>query len=184
VPKLAVQPTDVLKFPVPCTVALHWLVWLEKIDDGEQETLTETIVGSTRTGCGETPPQPQNHVAPTTTTSGKHCVIALIQSPQPSGRLLANTPNGYQAGTWLQVSTILFGSRKNKSLAPNLRRSPIEHAPSLHTLRATRLPGHEKRRNQQESGQNSHTPFLGEKASKQLSLSLSCYQGSTIENTR
>ena len=46
-PKLAVQPTDVLKFPVPCTVALHWLVCPDWIVDGEQVSLTEVMVVDT-----------------------------------------------------------------------------------------------------------------------------------------
>jgi hypothetical protein len=43
-PAVVVQLTAVLKFPVPVTVAAHWLVWPEETVDGEQLTLTPVIV--------------------------------------------------------------------------------------------------------------------------------------------
>jgi hypothetical protein len=49
-PALALQLTAVLKFPVPVTVAVHWLVPPEVIELGEQLTPTETTL--------ELPPPP------------------------------------------------------------------------------------------------------------------------------
>jgi hypothetical protein len=42
-PAVALHVTDELKFPVPFTVAEHWLVWPDVTVDGEQLTLTEVI---------------------------------------------------------------------------------------------------------------------------------------------
>jgi len=44
VPELAVQETDVLKLPVPCTVDTHWLVCPDWIVEGEQLSVTDVIV--------------------------------------------------------------------------------------------------------------------------------------------
>jgi hypothetical protein len=44
VPALAVHVTPELKFPVPETIAEHWLGWPYRMVKGEQLTLTEMIV--------------------------------------------------------------------------------------------------------------------------------------------
>jgi hypothetical protein len=44
VPLLAAHVTPELKFPVPVTVAEHWLVWPYWMVEGEQLTLTDVIV--------------------------------------------------------------------------------------------------------------------------------------------
>jgi hypothetical protein len=43
-PALALHVTVVVKFPVPMTVAEHWLVCPDVMVDGEQESVTEVIV--------------------------------------------------------------------------------------------------------------------------------------------
>ena len=57
VPALAVQVTPELKFPVPITVAEHWLVCPYRMVEGEQVTVTEVIV--------DDPPPPLS-------TAGRH----------------------------------------------------------------------------------------------------------------
>jgi hypothetical protein len=44
VPTLAPQVTDKLKFPVPWTAAVHWLVWPDWMVAGKQDALTDMIV--------------------------------------------------------------------------------------------------------------------------------------------
>jgi len=44
VPALALQVTAELKFPVPVTVAEHWLVWLDWMVEGEHATVTDVMV--------------------------------------------------------------------------------------------------------------------------------------------
>ena len=44
-PALALHVTVELKFPVPMTVAEHWLVWPDVTVDGEQDAVTDVMVG-------------------------------------------------------------------------------------------------------------------------------------------
>jgi hypothetical protein len=46
-PAFVVHVTAELKFPVPVTVAEHWLVWPDVTDDGEHDTVTDVIVDGT-----------------------------------------------------------------------------------------------------------------------------------------
>jgi hypothetical protein len=43
-PPLVVQVTVELKFPVPMTVAEHWLVWPEVTIEGEHDDVTDVMV--------------------------------------------------------------------------------------------------------------------------------------------
>ena len=73
VPALAVHVTPALKFPVPVTVAEHWLVWPYKMLDGEQLTLTEMIADDPL-------PPPQAAISvrlPSTSNSHNFCTIVL-----------------------------------------------------------------------------------------------------------
>ena len=47
VPSVAAQETAELYAPVPCTVAVQVDVWVVKIDEGEQTTVTDVIVTGT-----------------------------------------------------------------------------------------------------------------------------------------
>jgi hypothetical protein len=52
--------TAELKFPVPVTVAEHFEVWFTAMEFGEQETVTEVIVGGGRLSPLPPPPPPQD----------------------------------------------------------------------------------------------------------------------------
>ena len=75
VPALAAQVTAELKFPVPITVAEHWLVCPYMMVEGEQVTLTEVIDdAATAAAAGAASRHPQR----TATTSSRP--ILLTQS--------------------------------------------------------------------------------------------------------
>ena len=73
-PAVAIQLTVVLKVPVPATVALHWINWLDWMVDGKQATVTlVTVVGLLLE------PQPATHkTAPTTNKRPNLRIIGVL----------------------------------------------------------------------------------------------------------
>jgi len=67
VPALAIHVTPELKFPVPITVAEHWLVWPYRMVEGEQVTVTDVIEDDPPPPLLE--PQAAIHSTPDTTSS-------------------------------------------------------------------------------------------------------------------
>src|SRR5271166_4572421 len=76
-PAVAIQLTIVLKVPVPATVALHWINWLDWMVDGRQATVTlVTVVGLLLE------PQPATHKSalPTNKSPNRRIIRVLSQS--------------------------------------------------------------------------------------------------------
>jgi hypothetical protein len=74
VPALAIHVTPELKFPVPNTVAEHWLVWPNRMVEGEQVTVTDVIADA------PLPPPPQAAISvrlASTSNSHSFCTIVL-----------------------------------------------------------------------------------------------------------
>lgn len=80
-PAEAVQVTDVLKLPVPCTLAEHWSVCPSGTEEAAHDTVTEVIVG------GGLPPLPQ----PAATNAA---AMKIEQYARARRRVMASHPCG------------------------------------------------------------------------------------------
>ncbi len=84
---LTLQVTEVLKLPVPFTVAEHWLVPPEVTVEGEQLTLTEVMVG-----IFDPPPLPQAASHRTLSTASDKGILRVMMLSPPSGCRWAERP--------------------------------------------------------------------------------------------